>query len=84
MLGPKYYNVNGIWALKPYYLGPWTLRGGSQQKALEIAIECPGAAAIFLAACGVDKMRVGVGVGDHWCGAQNQAGDQVQAFAIKR
>ena len=25
-LGPKYYNVNGIWALKPYYLGPWTLR----------------------------------------------------------
>ena len=25
--GPKYYNMNGIWALKPYYLGPWTLRG---------------------------------------------------------
>ena len=19
-------NINGIWALKPYYLGPWTLR----------------------------------------------------------
>ena len=27
VLGPKYYNLNGIWALKPYYLGPWTLRG---------------------------------------------------------
>ena len=27
VLGPKYYNVNGIWALNPYYLGPWTLRG---------------------------------------------------------
>ena len=26
VLGPKYYNMNGIWALKPYYLGPWTLR----------------------------------------------------------
>ena len=24
--GPKYYNINGIWALKPHYLGPWTLR----------------------------------------------------------
>ena len=20
-------NINGIWALKPYYLGPWTLKG---------------------------------------------------------
>ena len=26
VLGPKYYNINGIWALKPYYLVPWTLR----------------------------------------------------------
>ena len=26
VLGPKYYNINGIWALIPYYLGPWTLR----------------------------------------------------------
>ena len=26
VLGPKYYDINGIWALKPYYLGPWTLR----------------------------------------------------------
>ena len=26
VLGPKYYTVNRIWALKPYYLGPWTLR----------------------------------------------------------
>ena len=25
-LGPKYCNINGIWALNPYYLGPWTLR----------------------------------------------------------
>ena len=24
--GPKYNIVDGIWALKPYYLGPWTLR----------------------------------------------------------
>ena len=22
-----YFNMNGIWALKPYYLGPWTLLG---------------------------------------------------------
>ena len=21
----QYYNINGIWALKPCYLGPWTL-----------------------------------------------------------
>ena len=27
VLGPKYYIISGIWALKPYYLGPWTLRG---------------------------------------------------------
>ena len=26
VLGPKYYNINGIWALKTYYLAPWTLR----------------------------------------------------------
>ena len=26
VLGPKYYNIHGIWALKPFYLGPWTLR----------------------------------------------------------
>ena len=26
VLGPKYYNINGIWALKHYYLGPWILR----------------------------------------------------------
>ena len=26
VLGPKYYSINGILALKPYYLGPWTLR----------------------------------------------------------
>ena len=25
-LGPKYYDINGILALKPYYLGPCTLR----------------------------------------------------------
>ena len=25
-LGPNYCNINGIWALKPYYLGTWTLR----------------------------------------------------------
>ena len=26
--GPKYYDTIGIWALKPHYLGPWTLREG--------------------------------------------------------
>ena len=26
VLRPKCHNLNGIWALKPYYLGPWTLR----------------------------------------------------------
>ena len=26
VLRPKYYNINCIWALKPPYLGPWTLR----------------------------------------------------------
>ena len=25
VLGPKYYDIVGIWPLKPYYLGPWTL-----------------------------------------------------------
>ena len=25
-LGPKYYNIHGIWARMPYYLGPSTLR----------------------------------------------------------
>ena len=27
VFGPKYNNTNGIWALKPYYLGPWTHKG---------------------------------------------------------
>ena len=26
VLGPKYYNLNGMWDLKPSYSGPWTLR----------------------------------------------------------
>ena len=26
VLGLKYYNINDNWALKPYYLGPGTLR----------------------------------------------------------
>ena len=26
VLGPQYYNLNGSWYLKPYYLGTWTLR----------------------------------------------------------
>ena len=26
-LGPKYYDINGFWVLKPRYLGFWTLRG---------------------------------------------------------
>ena len=31
--GPNYYNINGILALKPYNLGPWTLRVLSQEVA---------------------------------------------------
>ena len=30
VLGPKYDNVNCIWAIKLYYLGPWTLRASLQ------------------------------------------------------
>ena len=26
VLGPKYQLYSSIWALKPYYLGPWTLK----------------------------------------------------------
>ena len=26
VLGPKFYDGSGIWALKPCYSGPWTLR----------------------------------------------------------
>ena len=26
---PRGPSVDGVWALKPYYLGPWTLREGS-------------------------------------------------------
>ena len=26
VLWPNYYNLNGIWDLKPMYLGPWTFR----------------------------------------------------------
>ena len=26
VVGPTYYNISGIWALKPSYLGPWNLR----------------------------------------------------------
>ena len=26
VLKPKYYAINFLWALKPYYLGPWTFR----------------------------------------------------------
>ena len=25
-LRPEYFNIGCIWALKPHYLGPWTLR----------------------------------------------------------
>ena len=32
VLGAKYHNVNGSWALKPYYLGPWTLRDCFQKR----------------------------------------------------
>ena len=26
-LVPKHHECSSIWALKPYYFGPWTLRG---------------------------------------------------------
>ena len=26
VLGPKLYDIKGIWPLKPYHLGPWALR----------------------------------------------------------
>ena len=35
-LGPKYYNINGLWALIRYYLGPWTLRVGVPQLWIKI------------------------------------------------
>ena len=33
-LGPNYYSIDGIRALNPYYLGPWTLRDGETPKIL--------------------------------------------------
>ena len=32
--GPKYYILNGIWALTPFYLGPWTLTGKDEAEKL--------------------------------------------------
>ena len=40
VLGPKYFNVNGIWALTPYYLGPWTLRGTYSIDPLPLPAQC--------------------------------------------
>ena len=37
VLGPKDYSTNGIWALKPYYLCPWTLL--KKPKLLHSSIE---------------------------------------------
>ena len=45
VLGPNYYNINGILALKVYNLGPWTLGGAyfrTCQGTYE-AILCPSA-----------------------------------------
>ena len=33
VLGHKYYNIKGIWALKRHYLGPWTLRVVEDRKS---------------------------------------------------
>ena len=33
VLGPKYYTIYGISGLKPYYLGPWTLRGSASGRS---------------------------------------------------
>ena len=33
-LGTKFYSIHGIWALKPYHLGPWTLRAGFRDLGL--------------------------------------------------
>ena len=38
VLGPKYYNSTGIWALKHYCLGPWTLRVMKPEAACEIGL----------------------------------------------
>ena len=35
---PKYCTINGIWALKPYYEGPWTLRDRNDLQDLGLAI----------------------------------------------
>ena len=36
IFGPKYYTISGIWALKPYYLGLWTLTVGLYMTAIKI------------------------------------------------
>ena len=33
----KDFNINGIWALKPYHLGPWTLRVLDRHPAVNLA-----------------------------------------------
>ena len=38
--GPKYYNMNGIWALKPYHLGPCTFRDGHGAPAMKGGRSC--------------------------------------------
>ena len=39
VLGPKYHNIHGIWARKPDYLGPWTLRVQHDSSCVQ---ECVG------------------------------------------
>ena len=45
VLGPKYNEYYSIWALKPYYLGPWTLGKDKAFVALDFLVleeECGG------------------------------------------
>ena len=37
--GPKYHSHYGIWALEPYYLGPWTFRDRVLQVDLKMTLE---------------------------------------------
>ena len=38
--GPKYCNINGIWPLKPYYLGLWNRRGMQEHQQFKVSCFC--------------------------------------------
>ena len=39
VLGPKFYNIQGIWGLKPYDLGPWTLRAAQGLQRYDFGLD---------------------------------------------